>query len=80
MRVKYNGRDYSLEDYIYKNLGGEDYGRGSIETVEVTIINIRNMLSVLVNKLADEDKLDADDIKQMLGSNCYYEIKLERGN
>lgn len=81
MRIKYNNKNDTLTEYIYKKLDGADYGIGAIEELEATVRNIRTMLSVLVNKLADEDKIDLDDIKEMLEHRMYEgNISFERGN
>jgi len=34
----------------------------------------------MINKLANNGKIDEDDIKEMLGSHCYEKIKLEVGD
>ncbi|KKK93537.1 hypothetical protein LCGC14_2691890 [marine sediment metagenome] len=63
-----NDKEYiSIECLTVSNLDGEDYDRGSVETIEATARNNSQAIGKLLEVLLDKDVIQLPDVRIILG-------------
>lgn len=65
-KEKYLDIEYTLEEFVQKELDGNDYGIGSIEALEQTGENVVNAFTRLLKIMSEQDVLTQSDIEMIV--------------
>jgi hypothetical protein len=64
----YDDREYTLENFVERNLDGNDYGMGQIEATQAATEKTVRAFTNLLRALAEKNLLSIEDIENIIKS------------